>query len=466
MSAIPFPGCDQRSGGNVARFLFARVEAWVILLLLLFGMLGVIGFGALVVDQIKGKQRFGALGEAALSIAEIPETARQLLKEDTAMMAFNRRRFEGKAGWTPQIGTTAAQMDGYLLLSRYDGDASRHVVELVDLRDLSTAYDWTPDANSLLEGSRQESAITNFTNWTAERFRYIHPLLLEDGSLIVKDHQSPLIKIDKCSKMVWRQDVDLFHHSTELSNDGKFWVPSRIEPSALGVTEEFSDDAVTLVNGAGEIELQQSISQAMIDAGYMHLLFTAGHYHDDPVHLNDIQPVPGDGPYWKAGDLFLSLRHKSLVMLYRPSTREILWLKQGPWMAQHDVDIVDDHTISVFSNNSYDFGKGGYVLESSEVLFYDFETNEVSSPFRTAAREGEVKTLFEGLSELLPTGHVLIEEENSGRIVIYDSDQKLTAEFVNRAADGNIYRLGWSRYIGREVGDSVLGELKKGGCNA
>ena len=56
------------------------------------------------------------------------------------------------------------------------------------------------------------------------------------------------------------------------------------------------------------------------------MIFTAGGYLDDGLHLNDIQPALTDSPYWKKGDLFLSLRHKSLILLYRPSTGKIIWM--------------------------------------------------------------------------------------------------------------------------------------------
>src|SRR5690606_40126395 len=54
--------------------------------------------------------------------------------------------------------------------------------------------------------------------------------------------------------------------------------------------------------------------------------------------------------------LFLSFRHMSMIMLYRPATDEIVWKKQGPWLAQHDVDILDATRIGVFNNNAYDRG--------------------------------------------------------------------------------------------------------------
>jgi hypothetical protein len=51
-------------------------------------------------------------------------------------------------------------------------------------------------------------------------------------------------------------------------------------------------------------------------------------------------------------DLFLSLpRSSSNVILYRPATNKVIWRKDGPWSRQHDVDILDNHRISIFNNN-------------------------------------------------------------------------------------------------------------------
>ncbi len=36
----------------------------------------------------------------------------------------------------------------------------------------------------------------------------------------------------------------------------------------------------------------------------------------DPIHVNDIEPVLHDGPYFKRGDLFISARNGSWIMHY------------------------------------------------------------------------------------------------------------------------------------------------------
>jgi hypothetical protein len=271
--------------------------------------------------------------------------------------------------------------------------------------------------------------------------------------------------MDGCGRALWRQEADLFHHSTETGPDGNLYVPSRIEPSALpGFPADYSDDAITVLSPAGEILAQRSVTDLLLAQGYAHLVYNARDFHRDAIHLNDIEPVLEDGRYWRRGDLFLSLRTRSAVLLYRPSEDRILWLQQGPWLGQHDVDILDGTRIAIFNNNSYDTGRGGRVLGFSEISVYDFATGAVTSPWRAALESAAVRTVFEGLQAFLPGGHVLVEEENAGRLLILAPDGTVAAEFVNRAADGTVYRLGWSRHVPQPLAAAALAALAGQAC--
>ena len=91
------------------------------------------------------------------------------------------------------------------------------------------------------------------------------------------------------------------------------------------------------------IVLQRSVIEILVKNGMGHPIYGTDSMTDDPVHLNDIQPVNENGIFWNVGDVFLSIRNLSLVLLYRPSTNEILWHSQAPWLYQHDINILDDH---------------------------------------------------------------------------------------------------------------------------
>ena len=59
-----------------------------------------------------------------------------------------------------------------------------------------------------------------------------------------------------------------------------------------------------------------------------------------------------DDKYVKKGDIAFSSRHLSTVFLYRPDEK-IIWLKSGPWLAQHDIDYLGEGIFSIYGNNNY-----------------------------------------------------------------------------------------------------------------
>lgn len=446
-------------------FLFAKVELWLVVLLALLGLLAAVGFGAAVLDGERETGRFGSLGAAALDVAEIPDTVKELMKGDTSMQAFQPDRFSDKpAGWTI---APDASLSGYVLLSHYDGTRQRHVVQLVSLADGTVKHEWLPDADAFLAGAPRESKIAEYTLWNTKHYRAIHPILDAKGELLIKDHQSYLYALDACGNKLWEQTGILLHHSTESDGEGGYWIPGYVEPSEIEkVSPDFVDDALVHLGPDGKVLWKRSATQILLDHGMEYAVFGAGRYQKDAVHVNDIQPVLADGPYWKKGDLFLSFRHLSMIMLYRPSTDEVIWYQQGPWMAQHDVDILDDHRIGVFNNNAYDKGMGARVHGTSEITVHDFTTGRDDTPWQKAFEGADILTLFEGLFTALPGDVAMIEEENSGRLIFAGQDGKILAEFVNKGADGKAYRMGWSRYMSQAEGDAALATLAGGGCDA
>ena len=180
-----------------------------------------------------------------------------------------------------------------------------------------------------------------------------------------------------------------------------------------------------------------------------------------------IQPVDFDGEFWKKGDVFLSLRHQSMVLLYRPSTNKIIWKGTGPFFSQHDVDILSDHQISVLNNNFRDFVSGGIVDGNNEIIIYDFKTKEYSSYLSNSLIKNDVRTKTQGVSQILPNGDLFIEETNYGRTLYFNSDGSLRWTNVNRAANGKVYIVSWSRILYNDKDIQIVNKFLKsrGNCN-
>ena len=162
----------------------------------------------------------------------------------------------------------------------------------------------------------------------------------------------------------------------------------------------------------------------------------------DPIHLNCIEPALFDTKYWKKGDLFLSLKHHSAIVLYRPSTNTVINYLTGPFAQQHDIDIISEKEISIFNNNNFFEGN-----EYSEVLIYNFETKIFKKLFNDQLQKENFKTYSSGMSQILSDGALMVEEENHGRIILFNNKGEKEWEFVNKDNNGNIGEVSWSRII-------------------
>ena len=430
--------------------MFKKIEIWILYLVLLLGIPISIGFGLLVRQELVGSIKLGRVSKTALFITEIPITLKKLMiglrVED---------RFPSLDGFDgiPNMN------ESYILLSRYDGDLREGIVELVDLRSFKVLHTWNPDIDQFNKSIDKfdEFKYLNIDN-NNSRFLLRHPILLKDGNLIFQNN-SPLIKIDSCSNLIFKITHDNFHHSIEGDIEGNIWVPSHMYPQFLPVEkvgrniwqkQGYYDDAIVQLSPDGEILFEKSVSQIFIDNGLEYLLFGIGVqdvFLKNPIHLNDIQPVNFDGDFWKKGDVFLSLRHQSMVLLYRPLTNKIIWKGTGPFFHQHDVDILNNHKISIFNNNSKNFVSGDVVDGNNEVIIYDFKTNEYSTYLKKSLTKFDVRTITEGRSQIIKNGDLFVEESNYGRTLYFNSDGSLRWTHVNRAKDGKIYAVSWSRIL-------------------
>jgi len=421
-----------------------KIELWVLCLAGLLSLLLAIGTGILVRQELVGG-KLGFISKGVVFLAELPQNLNKYLGFD---LIVGEQRFIGIKGFQGK----SLEEETYLLLSKYDGDTERSVVELIDLRSFEVKKTWRPDIkqiNSLVDNSRPEFENIQITRH-AKRYLIFHPFLTEDGGLIFQGNYSPLVKIDKNSQLVWQNQEDAFHHSIEQDHEGNFWVPSSIYPYRVDkkyIGSEYGnylDDAITKVSADGEILFQKSVSNIFIENNLKFWLFAG---ERDPIHLNDIQPVLTDGPYWKQGDVFLSLPYRLMIVLYRPSTNKIIWKGVGFSSRQHDVDILNDHSISIFNNNAFIFYDDNGVDHHNEVVIYNFKTDSYSKYLQESLEQHDVRTISEGRSQILDNGDLFIEEQNYGRLLYFNKDASVQWQYVNRADDGNIYLVEWSRIL-------------------
>ncbi len=448
--------------------MFRKVELWIVGLLAVATLLAVTAFAMVVRTAATGDDRYGRIGDLALSISKLPETVtrsvRLLIHGDRYELRIKQERFAGRRGFAfhyPAGSDTAA---GYLLLSRYDADRARSIVELVDLNAQKTIYEWAPDFAEINDSSAIESRLIDLHRDNAPaRARAIHPAVTPDGDLVFAN-TSPLVKISPCNDMIWMVDR-LFHHAIEPHPDGGYMVETFIEPPTIpGVSRIFREEAIAHVSEDGKLLYEKSVPQLLIENNLAYLVYGSGEYDDDPLHLNDVDYSPYDGPYFKRGDLFISLRNISAIVLYRPSTNKVLWMKRGPWVNQHDVDVLDDHRIAVFNNNHFSYADRPVVNGSNDVVIYDFARNTTVSPYASFLKQLDVRSPFEGRSEILADGDVFVEESEYGRLLRIGEDGRVDWEYINGGPDGHVYLVSWSRHIPPDEGAALAKVLETTEC--
>jgi hypothetical protein len=312
--------------------------------------------------------------------------------------------------------------------------------------------------------------------WNVDRLanphnRIMHSLMLPDSSLIYSlNGVTGLIKIDKNSERLWKQDTIAHHHAINMGVDNTFWANTyskdkgeHIYYGALfsidGREFPFIDNTITQFDvETGRILYHKSVTEILIENDLTHLLIKSDS-PGDPLHINDVQPVLKDGAHMQKGDVFLSSRTSSWVMQFRPATGKVVALIEGPFMSQHDVDIESDSTIIFFNN-------GGQTLKGDRPSQHRLAENliEVAPQFSGVVRyhlgsgkferiypelfaENEIFSFTESLVEELPGGGYYIEEQNSSVLWVLKDGEVKYKNILASQHEGHHHLANWGRVM-------------------
>ena len=189
-----------------------------------------------------------------------------------------------------------------LLNEKIDGDLGRSIVEIRDLNTFEVLHSYLPDVEKIykkIDHTNEEfNSLKKFLG--INRFYIMHPLITSKGELIFHS-SSPLIKIDFKSNIMWVNSEDNFHHSNNLDEEGNIYVPSFKRPiskivnkyvdnslNEMGITDIFTDDTINILNQNGEIFFSKSVSEILIEHGYVNKIFSQDKYKSDPIIVSQI----------------------------------------------------------------------------------------------------------------------------------------------------------------------------------
>ena len=329
--------------------------------------------------------------------------------------------------------------------------------------------------NSTFQQGQWNTRLTNLKNdsvifqWTLNEKDYYNtgrvfshseprlPIILRDTSLILfNDESFNLFRLNSNSQIIWKNNDFQFHHSINLDHSGSIWACTREIVASIDNNLKYWDNYITKVDvETGKTLFHKSLTKIFLDNNLNYLIHGYGNIvpskGDDPYHLNEIEPILTDGKFWKQGDLFLSLRNRSIVILYRPSTNKIIRIIQGDFYNQHDVDIVSDSTISIFNNNvsslehynvtkekfdSLEFLPNERLNQTSEVLLYNLSDSSFSSLYPNQFVANKIYTPTQGRQKILSNGDLFVEEFSDGKIFIFNENEILLKKYANKPQNG------------------------------
>ena len=240
-----------------------------VFVVLFLSFIGMMGFGAIVKYNYDGGKKFQFLQKPVMLIASVPINIRMMIKYKTLnlnelrplLKHKNKQKFER---------FIENKRNALLVLPRYDHSLGRSVVDIIDLDDFKVIHTYKHDI------AKMNDQVTNTKEFprikidnSPIRFRYMHPLILEDGSLISEGGYSVLHKIDICSNLLWINDEEAFHHSKMLDHEGNIWANGLMKPQSKHVKkysiEDFLDESLIKIDISGQILFNKSVTEILIE---------------------------------------------------------------------------------------------------------------------------------------------------------------------------------------------------------
>mgnify|MGYP003700808941 CR=1 FL=1 len=435
----------------------------IIVGLLLYSLLLMVSVRNIYISVDFGEKKLGPLAAPLKFMAELPAALLAAFRPEEWFVA-NTRSKDGFAYVNKSHENTYPK----LLVSYKTEGSYENKFDLLDINTGALIKRWFPDNEMLYQQAFNPENYRKPPSKSSDLY-FNHPILTKDSSLVfVAPLTSLIAKIDRNSELVWMKNDKRYHHSLEQGADGNIYSCSQtFQSGAYDIfpgehsfyKNKVYDDHVTVFDpDTGEELFNKSVIQILLENGYEDLLLQKGQIINDPIHLNDVEPARYTTEYWNKGDLLLSCRNIGAVILYRPSTNAIIWLKQGPWYNQHDADFYEEDKIVIYGNDIVrDESRPGHRLSGlydsfnhsrthNDVYVYNFSNDSISKPYHQLMEDENVRTVGEGRCDILPNGDLFVEETESGRIIIGDSTAK-KIEFVKRIDEEHVAYLFWSRII-------------------
>ena len=249
-----------------------------------------------------------------------------------------------------------------------------------------------------------------------------------------------LAKLNAKSEVIWKY-LGHAHHDFAVDDAGNVHVLSQqvVETDLPGFSHlprPRIDDFLVTLSPEGKEIASVPLMDVFAASPYGRRLYFASnesYLNGDYLHANSVDilkgPVPGI-PDSRAGQALISFREVSTVALIDPASRSVVWAQSGPWVRQHDAQILPAGTLLLFDNEGNEAGYG-----RSRVLEIDPATSRIV--WRYSGRDGEpLESLARSSQTRLANGNTLIVESMAGRVFEVAPNGDIVWEFVNPVREG------------------------------
>jgi len=259
--------------------------------------------------------------------------------------------------------------------------------------------------------------------------------LLSDGSLVATFHSrntypyaGGIARIGADGKVFWKSVGD-GHHWLHVGPDDRIYAPVQIRRKLnhiagnaveLHCADVVHDEGVRIYRPDGKIERTVLMADMLVRGGYPGLIYSVSN-GCDPIHLNSIDvaspEVASRITGAKSGDVLVSLREKSAIVLFDPETAKVKRVIVGRTAAQHSAKFLPDGTVLAFDNQG-----GAKALGGSRIVRLNLVDGSVQTLFPTQ----ESRALLPFFSE---TGGFVMPSPDGKRAMVSSEDQSRDFEF-------------------------------------
>lgn len=329
-------------------------------------------------------------------------------------------------------------------------------INLIDL-DGSVIHEWRVSFNKIFpDASHLQRPISDWD--AAIHGAHMYP----NGDVLFNFDNKGLVKIDKCSNVVWKMPY-LTHHSIYEEKGGNLWVPVRKNHDKPHkkfplLKPKYVEEFLLKISPDGKILRKISLLEVFFNSGKYMVLSATGkldtRLSGNFTHFNDIEileeNMADQFPLFNAGDIMVSIRNQNMIVVIDSVTEKIKWWMQGPFGRQHDPDFLPDGTISLFDNQSDN--ADGKDLGGSRILNIDPVTRKVKVVYK-GNKEIPFYTEVQGKHQHLANGNILITESLSGRAFEITSSGEIVWSYINRYDEDEVYRLSQAARVDNKYGN-------------